>query len=55
MPALAFVVEQLVQWKYGAAGGVGMFLLSIGIKTRSQRTASAGAVLLAVLLAGPVL
>jgi hypothetical protein len=55
VPALAFLVEQLVQWKYGAAGGAGLLLLTVGIKTRSQRTASAGAVLLAVLLAGPAL
>ncbi|MEU6776361.1 hypothetical protein [Streptomyces sp. NPDC046759] len=62
MPALAllsalFVVgfEQLVQWKYGAAGVVGMLLLSIGIKAKSPAVSSAGAVLLAVLLAGPAL
>jgi hypothetical protein len=52
-----FVVgfEQLVQWKYGAAGVVGMLLLSIGIKAKSPALSSAGAVLLAVLLAGPAL
>ncbi|AOR33539.1 hypothetical protein BFF78_22935 [Streptomyces fodineus] len=62
MPVLAllsalFVVgfEQLVQWKYGAAGVVGMLLLSIGIKAKSPALSSAGAVLLAVLLAGPAL
>lgn len=62
MPVLAllcaaFVVgfEQLVQWKYGAAGIVGLLLLSVGIKAKSPAVSSAGAVLLAVLLAGPVL
>lgn len=62
MPALAllsavFVVgfEQLVQWKYGAAGIVGLLLLSVGIKAKSPAVSSAGAVLLALLLAGPVL
>ncbi|MGW4561439.1 hypothetical protein ACWEN3_03195 [Streptomyces sp. NPDC004561] len=62
MPALAllsaaFVVgfEQLVQWKYGVAGIVGLLLLSVGIKARSPAVSSAGALLLAVLLAGPVL
>ncbi|MEU9475718.1 hypothetical protein [Streptomyces sp. NPDC048191] len=62
MPALAllsalFVVglDQLVQWKYGAAGVVGMLLLSVGIKAKSPAVSSAGAVLLAVLLAGPAL
>ncbi|MEV6118155.1 hypothetical protein AB0L59_38220 [Streptomyces sp. NPDC052109] len=62
MPALAllsalFVMgfEQLVQWKYGAVGVVGMLLLSVGIKAKSPAVSSAGAVLLAVLLAGPAL
>ncbi|MFS4091372.1 hypothetical protein [Streptomyces sp. AF1A] len=62
MPALAllsavFVVgfEQLVQWKYGAVGVIGLLLLSVGIKAKSPAVSSAGAVLLAVLLAGPVL
>jgi hypothetical protein len=62
VPALAllsavFVVgfEQIVQWKYGAAGIVGLLLLSVGIKAKSPAVSSAGAVLLAVLLAGPVL
>ncbi|MET8449992.1 hypothetical protein [Streptomyces sp. NPDC005209] len=62
MPALAlisavFVVgfEQLVQWKYGATGIVGLLLLTIGIKAKSPAVSSAGAVLLAVLLAGPAL
>ena len=62
MPVLAllcaaFVVgfEQLVQWKYGAAGIIGLLLLSVGIKAKSPAVSSAGAVLLAVLLAGPAL
>ncbi|MFE7973784.1 hypothetical protein [Streptomyces shenzhenensis] len=62
MPALAlvsavFVVgfEQLVQWKYGATGIVGLLLLTIGVKAKSPTVSSAGAVLLAVLLAGPTL
>ncbi|MEV7687324.1 hypothetical protein ACFW1F_12940 [Streptomyces bungoensis] len=62
MPALAllsalFVVgfEQLVQWKYGATGLVGLLLLSVGVKAKSPAVSSAGAVLLAVLLAGPAL
>lgn len=62
MPALAllaaiFVVgfEQLVQWKYGATGIIGLLLLSIGIRAKSPAVSSAGAVLLAVLVAGPAL
>ncbi|WP_225833921.1 hypothetical protein [Streptomyces sp. NK08204] len=62
MPALALLsaalvvgFEQLVQWKYGAAGIVGLLLLSVGSKAKSPAVSSAGAVLLAVLLAGPAL
>jgi hypothetical protein len=62
VPALAlisavFVVgfEQLVQWKFGATGIVGLLLLTIGLKAKSPAVSSAGAVLLAVLLAGPAL
>ncbi|MDQ0991663.1 hypothetical protein [Streptomyces sp. V3I7] len=62
MPALAlvsavFVVgfEQLVQWKYGPVGILGLLLLTVGSKAKSQAISSAGALLLAVLLAGPVL
>jgi hypothetical protein len=62
MPVLAiacaiFVVgfEQIVQSKFGVAGIVGLLLLSVGIKAKSPAVSSAGAVLLAVLLAAPVL
>ncbi|GAB2869870.1 hypothetical protein GCM10027074_41880 [Streptomyces deserti] len=62
MPVLAllsavFVVgfEQLVQWKYGAAGIVGLLLLTIGIKAKSPAVSSAGAVVLALLMAQPAL
>ncbi|MFD4972804.1 hypothetical protein [Streptomyces sp. NPDC058424] len=62
MPALAlvsaiFVVgfEELVQWKYGAMGIIGLLLLTVGIKARNATLSSVGAVVLAVLLAGPAL
>ncbi|MBL1109477.1 hypothetical protein JK361_33695 [Streptomyces sp. 5-8] len=62
MPVLAllsalFVVgfEQLVQWRFGATGIVGLLLLTVGVKAKSPAVSSAGAVLLAVLLAGPAL
>ncbi|TLS43056.1 hypothetical protein FE633_27295 [Streptomyces montanus] len=62
MPAIAFICavfvvgfEQLVQWRYGPAGILGLLLLSIGIKTKSPTCSSIGAVLLAVLVAGPAL
>ena len=62
MPALAilsaiFVLgfEQLVQWKYGATGIVGLLLLTIGIKAKNPAISSIGAVVLAVLVAGPTI
>ncbi|AQS68919.1 hypothetical protein [Streptomyces pactum] len=62
MPVLALVsavlviaFEQIVQWKYGASGIVGLLLLTIGVKTRSPSVSSAGAVVLALLVAGPAL
>ncbi|MFI8189566.1 hypothetical protein ACIF8T_12325 [Streptomyces sp. NPDC085946] len=61
MPVLAllsaaFVLgfEQLVQWKYGTAGLVGLLLLTVGIKAKSPAVSSAGAVVLALLVAAPV-
>lgn len=51
----AFVVgvEQTIQWKYGAAGTVGLLLLGVGIKAKSPAISSAGAVILALLASGP--
>lgn len=62
MPALAllsavFVIgfEQIVQSKYGVTGIVGLLLVTIGIKAKSPAISSVGAVVLAMLVAGPVL
>ncbi|MEW2259911.1 hypothetical protein [Streptomyces sp. NPDC047869] len=62
MPVLALLCavlvvgfEQLIEWKYGATGLVGLLLLSVGIRAKSPAVSSAGAVLLALLLAGPAL
>ncbi|MER7170849.1 hypothetical protein [Streptomyces mesophilus] len=62
MPVIAllgavFVIgfEQLVQWQYGPMGIIGLLLLSIGIKAKSPACSSIGAVMLAVLVAGPAL
>ncbi|MET7682684.1 hypothetical protein [Streptomyces sp. NPDC005423] len=52
---LSIGFEQLVQWKYGATGVVGLLLLSVGTKAKSPAVSSAGAVLLALLLTGPAL
>ncbi|MFJ5264194.1 hypothetical protein ACIQAC_27395 [Streptomyces sp. NPDC088387] len=52
-----FVVgfQQIVQWKYGAAGIVGLLLLTIGIKAKSPAITSAGAVVLALLVTRPAM
>ncbi|MFJ5268033.1 hypothetical protein [Streptomyces sp. NPDC088358] len=62
MPAIAllsalFVVgfDQFVQWQYGTAGVVGLLLLTIGVKAKSPTCSSIGAVVLALLVAGPAL
>ncbi|MFI0963842.1 hypothetical protein ACH4S8_20865 [Streptomyces sp. NPDC021080] len=62
MPAVTllsavFVVgfEQLVHWRYGPAGIVGLLLLSIGIKAKSPTCSSIGAAVLALLVTGPAL
>jgi len=52
-----FVVafEAILQWRYGATGIVGLLLLTLGIKAKSPSVSSAGAVVLALLVAGPAL
>ncbi|MDH6628454.1 hypothetical protein M2271_006287 [Streptomyces sp. LBL] len=62
MPALALLaaafvvgVEQTLQWKYGVIGVVGLLLLTIGIKAKNPAVSSVGAVVLALLVAGPAL
>ena len=62
MPAIAllsavFVIgfEQLVGWKYGPMGIVGLLLLTIGVKARNPLCSSIGAVVLALMVAGPAL
>ncbi len=62
MPVLALLTavftvgfEQVIQWKYGLTGSVGLLLLTVGIKARSPSLSSAGAVMLALLVAEPAL
>lgn len=47
--------EELVQWRYGPMGVVGVLLLSIGLKARSATCSSMGAVVLTLLVARPAL
>ncbi|MFF8596773.1 hypothetical protein ACF061_36220 [Streptomyces sp. NPDC015220] len=46
--------EQVVQWRYGTWGVVGLLLTSVGIKARNPAIGFAGAVVLATLFVGPV-
>ncbi|MGW7265710.1 hypothetical protein [Streptomyces sp. NPDC054842] len=62
MPALALIssvfvlgFEQTVQWRYGPMGIVGLLLLTVGLKAKSPACSSAGAVLLALIVAAPAL
>ncbi|GGX47617.1 hypothetical protein [Streptomyces fructofermentans] len=62
MPAIAFLsavfvigFEQFVEWRYGPSGIVGLLLLSIGIKAKNPTCSSIGAVVLALMFAGPAL
>ncbi len=62
MPAITFLsavfilgFEQLVQWKYGPMGIIGLLLLTIGLKARSPALSSIGAVVLAALVTRPAL
>ncbi|MPY60110.1 hypothetical protein [Streptomyces spongiae] len=62
MPVLALIstvfaigFQQLVQWRYGPMGIVGLLLLTIGIKANSPTCSSIGALVLALMVAGPAL
>ncbi|GGS58546.1 hypothetical protein AB0E75_16250 [Streptomyces griseoviridis] len=62
MPALTLVgtvvaltAEQLLGWTYGVSGVVGLLLLALGVTTRRPSVSSAGAVVLALLVARPAL
>ncbi|MFE7275375.1 hypothetical protein [Streptomyces sp. NPDC057623] len=62
MPAITFIsavfvlgFEQLVQWKYGPMGIIGLLLLTIGIKAKSPALSTIGALVLAALVTRPAL
>jgi hypothetical protein len=62
MPVIALIsavvvvtVEQLLQWRYGAAGLLGLLLVTVGIHAKRPGVSSGGAVLLALLVARPAL
>jgi hypothetical protein len=60
MPAIALLstiavvaFEQTVEWRYGTMGIVGLLFLTVGLKARNHTCSSIGAVILALLFAGP--
>ncbi|MGW1717595.1 MULTISPECIES: hypothetical protein [Streptomyces] len=62
MPAIALLAavfisgfQQLISWKYGTSGVVGLLLLTVGIKAKNATISSIGAVVLALLVTGPAL
>ncbi|WP_320780746.1 hypothetical protein [Streptomyces sp. CRN 30] len=46
-------VEQLIEWRYGPMGIIGLLLLTIGLKARSPLCSSIGAVVLAMTVTAP--
>jgi hypothetical protein len=62
VPALALLsavlvvaFEQVLQWRYGPMGLVGLLLFTVGLKARNPAVSSLGAVVLALLVTGPAL
>ncbi|MEU9061131.1 hypothetical protein AB0D13_20325 [Streptomyces sp. NPDC048430] len=51
MPLFTLGLEQIIQWKYGVMGTVGVTLLSVGLKVGNANFACAGALVLALLFA----
>ncbi|MDX3329857.1 hypothetical protein PV405_35315, partial [Streptomyces sp. ME02-6979-3A] len=49
MPLFTLGLEQIIQWKYGVMGTVGITLLTFGLKAGSPNCACAGALVLALL------
>ncbi|MFJ2774077.1 hypothetical protein [Streptomyces sp. NPDC087300] len=52
---VAVTVEQLVQWKYGPMGIIGLLLLTVGVKAKNPTVSSIGAVVLALMMTGPAI
>ncbi|GHE31810.1 MULTISPECIES: hypothetical protein [Streptomyces] len=56
LSALAVVAfQRFVEWQYGTMGIIGLLFLTIGLKARNHTCSSIGAVVLALVFAGPAL
>lgn len=51
LAVLVVAFEQLVQWRFGALGVIGLTLLAVGVKARNVTCSCVGAVVLAMLIA----
>jgi hypothetical protein len=51
LAVLVIGFEQVVQWRFGAIGVIGLTLLAVGVKAKNVTCTSVGAVVLAMLLA----
>ncbi|MCX5411105.1 hypothetical protein [Streptomyces sp. NBC_00059] len=49
MPLITLGLEQIIQWKYGVMGSLGVALLGLGLKMGNSNCACAGALILALL------
>ncbi|WP_405999982.1 hypothetical protein [Streptomyces sp. NBC_00829] len=46
MPLITLVIEQYVQWRFGALAALGLALLAAGLKTENATCAGIGGLLL---------
>lgn len=46
MPLMTFVIEQLVQWRFGFVAALGLTLLTVGVKAKNATCAGIGGILL---------
>ncbi|MFJ8888035.1 hypothetical protein ACIRJR_32165 [Streptomyces sp. NPDC102402] len=49
MPLITLGLEQIIQWKYGVMGSLGITLLSLGLKVGNSNCACAGVLILVLL------
>jgi hypothetical protein len=55
LAAFALAFEQFIQWQFGAVGVVALAMLTMGTKFKHTTTTCIGAVILAILVAQPLL
>jgi hypothetical protein len=48
-------LQRFVEWRYGTMGAVGLLFLTVGLKANNHTCSSIGAVILALMFAGPAM